>query len=110
EQPAARLDVSKPLHVSEAPWFGPQRRWPDIEGEQAVDPLHVFLTEDTAGADVYTEWLPVEMPPSIDLPAILAASNDPAAIVAEEIPLDLQEALPAIDMVPIEESARDAVI
>ena len=109
KEPAARLDVSKPLHVSEAPWFGPQRRWPDMEGEEAVDALTASTAEDTAGAAAQPEYVLTAVPPSIDLPTILAASNESPAVVVEEMPLDVQDALPAIEMMPIEEPAPEAV-
>jgi len=70
---AAASSVSKRLHVSEPPWFGPLRRWPDLEGEPAVDALTVAAVEDSSAADAYTEWLPAVAPPSIELPAVLAA-------------------------------------
>lgn len=101
---AAASSVSKPLHVSEPPWF-PQRRWPDLEGEPVLD---AAALEDTADADAYTEFLPAVVLPSIELPAVLAASTERVAIV--EMPIGAQDARPAIDMVPFEDPAPDAAI
>jgi hypothetical protein len=110
---SARLDSPKRIAVSEAPWFGPQRRWPDLEGEEAVDRLTVFAVEDTADADVHVHAasVPVAAASLIEeVPAILAALDESAAVVIEEAPVVVQDALPVIDTAPLAEPVRGAVL
>jgi hypothetical protein len=105
------IDGSKRIAVSEAPWSGPQRRWPGLEGQEAVDHLTVSAAEETVNADVHTEFLPAAVLPSIDeLPAIRAAVDESATVVVEPMPIDVQEALPAMVVLPLEEPAPSAVL
>jgi hypothetical protein len=109
EVPAALLGVSK---LSEAPWFGAQRRWPDIEGQETVDQLTLSDSEDAAELDVHPEFLPAAVLASIDAPptTLLAAMDDSAEVVVEEMLIEAQSALPAIGRAPLEEPAPDAVV
>jgi hypothetical protein len=112
EEPAVHVDVSRPLAVSEAaPWFGHQRRWPDLEGEEAVDRLTVFAVDDAADTDVHTLSFPETVASAMDeLPAILAALDESAVVVVQATPIDVQDPLPAIETVSFEEPAPRAVL
>jgi hypothetical protein len=107
EDLAARPDISEPRAVSEAPWFGPQRRWPDLEGVEALDRFSVLAIEDTGDAELEAASFVAALPPSIDddMPAILTAMVEATAVVVEETPIDVQDELPAIDLPSYEEPA-----
>jgi hypothetical protein len=109
-EPAARIELAKPFVVSEAPWFGPLRRWPDLEGQETVDRLTASVVDDTADADWYTANVPaVEAPSFADLPAELAAMDEPAPVVIETLPIDVPVEPAAIDTRSVDESASGAV-
>ena len=115
-EPGAFLVSPQPRHVSEAPWFGPLRRWPDLEGEETLDPLAVLAVEDSIDGDIQTQtaFAPAAESAAIeDLPTVLAAVVESAAVLVEETPVGVQDALPQIDTMLdtmlIEEPAPSAV-